>query len=218
VTGDLFERGEIGGHEPLAPGACVLRAYALAQEDALLEALEAVFAAAAPRRMSVPGGHRMSVAMTNSGALGWVADASGYRYVARDPLTDRPWPALPKAFEDLAIGAAQAAGFDGFRPDACLVNVYEPGARLSLHRDADEPDRSQPIVSASLGLPAVFLFGGLRRTDATQAVPLMHGDVVVWGGPSRLRYHGVRPLRAGVHPRLGARRVNLTFRKAGPPV
>jgi len=217
MTADLFETHEAGARETLAPGACVLRGFALGHEAAVLAALDTVLAAAPPRRMIVPGGHRMSVAMTNSGALGWVTDASGYRYVGHDPASDRAWPALPDAFAELAASAAREAGFEGFAPDACLVNVYEPGARLSLHRDADEPDRSQPIVSVSLGLPATFLFGGLRRSDPAQPVRLGHGDVVVWGGPSRLRYHGVRALAAGVHPRLGARRVNLTFRKAAPP-
>jgi alkylated DNA repair protein (DNA oxidative demethylase) len=218
VSGDLFAAERVGTREPLAPGAVVLRGFALAQEHAVLAALDAVLAASAPRRMAVPGGRRMSVAMTNSGSLGWVSDASGYRYVPLDPLTGAAWPPLARPFLELAGDAARAAGFDGFVPDACLVNVYEPGARLSLHRDADEPDRSQPIVSVSLGLPAVFLFGGMRRTDPAQPVPLLHGDVVVWGGPARLRYHGVRALSAGVHPRLGARRVNLTFRRAGPAV
>jgi alkylated DNA repair protein (DNA oxidative demethylase) len=201
--------------EALAPGAVVLRGHALAHEAALLAALEGVLAAAPPRHMLVPGGHRMSVAMTNCGALGWVTEPSGYRYDPIDPVSGQPWPPLPPAFRELAQGAAIAAGFSGFAPDACLVNRYEPGARLSLHRDADERDRSQPIVSVSLGLPAVFLFGGLRRNDPTVPVPVVHGDVVVWGGPARLRYHGVRPLATGVHPRLGGQRINLTFRKAG---
>jgi alkylated DNA repair protein (DNA oxidative demethylase) len=200
--------------EPLAPGAVVLRGHALADEDALLAALEDVLAAAPPRHMLVPGGHRMSVAMTNCGDLGWVSEAAGYRYDALDPQSSRPWPPLPRAFRDLAVRAAATAGFPAFAPDACLVNRYEPGARLSLHRDADERDRSQPIVSVSLGLPATFLFGGLRRNEPTVAVPVAHGDVVVWGGPARLRYHGVRALPAGVHPRLGSQRINLTFRKA----
>jgi len=218
MSTDLFDGIDGGACEALAPGAAVLRGHALAHEAALLRAIDAVLAAAPPRRMVVPGGHRMSVAMTNCGALGWVSDATGYRYTTRDPLSDRPWPSLPPVFEAVAAGAARASGFERFAPDACLVNVYEPGARLSLHRDADEPDRSQPVVSVSLGLPAVFVFGGLRRSDPVQGIRLAHGDVVVWGGPARLRYHGVRPLADGVHARLGARRVNLTFRKAGPAV
>jgi alkylated DNA repair protein (DNA oxidative demethylase) len=217
MTLDLFADApaDVPRTEALAPGAVVLRGFARADEDALLAALEGVLAAAPPRHLIVPGGHRMSVAMTNCGDLGWVSDTTGYRYDPIDPLSGRPWPPLPAAFRALAVGAAAAAGFPAFAPDACLVNRYEPGARLSLHRDADERDRSQPIVSVSLGLPATFLFGGLRRTEPTIAVPVAHGDVVVWGGPARLRYHGVRALAAGAHARLGAQRINLTFRKAG---
>jgi len=165
--------------------------------------------------MVTPGGYRMSVAMTNCGPLGWVSDRSGYRYAPMDPLTGRAWPAMPGSFAALAKKAAEECGFAAFEPDACLVNQYEPGAKLSLHQDRDERDFSAPIVSVSLGLPAVFQFGGLRRRDALRRVPLHHGDVVVWGGPARLVYHGVLPLKEGTHPAMGARRVNLTFRRAG---
>lgn len=199
----------------LADGALLLPAYALAHEAALLEAVAQVIAAAPLRRMQTPGGLTMSVAMTNCGALGWVSDRRGYRYEPFDPLSGAPWPAMPAIFADLAREAAAAAGHAAFTPDACLVNGYEPGTRLSLHQDRDERDFSAPIVSVSLGLPAVFLFGGLARSDRTQRVPLAHGDVVVWGGPARLRHHGVLPLADGRHARLGARRINLTFRKAG---
>ena len=198
---------------PLAPGAIVLRGFADDDVPALRRALRRVTTAAPFRRMVTPGGFEMTVAMTNCGPLGWVTDRSGYRYDPTDPLSGRPWPALPVSFRRLAGRAAAAAGFAGFEPDACLVNRYQPGARLSLHRDADERDFSQPIVSVSLGLPAVFLFGGERRSDKAMRVPLVHGDVVVWGGPSRMRYHGVLPLRDGA--RLGGERINLTFRKAG---
>jgi alkylated DNA repair protein (DNA oxidative demethylase) len=215
MTPDLFAHERIGESEPLSPGAVLLHGCALAVEDALLSALDAVLVAAPPRRMTVPGGHRMSVAMTSCGALGWISDARGYRYAACDPERGVPWPELPGAFSGLALDAARRAGYGTFEPDACLINVYAPGARLSLHRDADEPDRTQPVVSVSLGLPAAFLWGGLRRQDPVRALALAHGDVVVWGGPARLAYHGVRPLAAGVHPRLGARRVNLTLRRAG---
>jgi alkylated DNA repair protein (DNA oxidative demethylase) len=214
MTPDLFAHERVGERQALSPGAVLLPGRALVHEDALLTALDAVLVAAPPRRMTVPGGHRMSVAMTSCGALGWISDARGYRYVACDPERGVPWPALPDAFGALAMDAARQAGYSGFDPDACLVNVYAPGARLSLHRDADEPDRTQPVVSVSLGLPATFLWGGLRRQDPARALALVHGDVVVWGGPARLAYHGVRALAAGVHPRLGARRVNLTFRRA----
>jgi len=156
----------------------------------------------------------MSVAMTNCGALGWVTDRTGYRYDAIDPESGKPWPRIPDSFVRLAAGAAAQAGFERFVPDACLINRYQPGSRLSLHQDRNERDFSEPIVSVSLGLPAVFLFGGLRRGEKANRVPLEHGDVVVWGGPARMRYHGVLPLKQGHHPLLGNRRVNLTFRRA----
>jgi alkylated DNA repair protein (DNA oxidative demethylase) len=151
--------------------------------------------------------------MTNCGALGWVSDGSGYRYDTRDPESGSRWPPMPEVFEVLASQAAARAGFEGFVPDACLVNRYEPGARLSLHQDKNEEDFDAPIVSVSLGLPAVFLFGSESRTDRPRRLRLSHGDVVVWGGPARLRYHGVLPLEEGHHPRMGRQRVNLTFRK-----
>jgi alkylated DNA repair protein (DNA oxidative demethylase) len=201
--------------EPLAPGAAVLRGFARAQEAALLAGLGPVIEQAPLRHWVTPGGYRMSVAMTNCGALGWVSDERGYRYAAEDPASGRPWPAMPASFLRLAREAAAQAGFEDFVPDACLVNRYESGTKLSLHQDRDERDYAQPIVSVSLGVPATFLFGGLRRADPAMAVPLSHGDVVVWGGASRLRYHGVRPLAAGWHPLLHERRINLTFRRAG---
>lgn len=200
--------------EPLAPGAVLLRGFARERGPALLEALAAVTARAVFRFLTTPGGYRMSVAMTNCGSVGWISDRTGYRYGPIDPLTGQQWPALPAAFVAVATEAAAAAGFPSFAPDACLINQYEPGSRLSLHQDKDEQDYDAPIVSVSLGLPAVFLFGGGLRSDKTQRVPLAHGDVVVWGGPARLRYHGVLPLKDGEHPLLGRRRINLTFRKA----
>ena len=193
----------------------VLRAFALDDEQRLLDELASVVARSAFRHMRTPGGGRMSVAMTNAGALGWVSDPSGYRYCPLDPDSGRAWPAMPPSFAELATKAAERAGFSGFVPDACLVNRYEPGARLGLHQDKDERDFSEPIVSVSLGLPAVFLFGGTTRTERPERVSLEHGDVVVFGGPDRLRYHGVRELAEGEHPLLGRCRVNLTFRKAG---
>ena len=200
--------------EPLADGAVVLRNFARAAEHALLADLHQVIAAAPLRHLVTPGGLRMSVAMTNCGALGWVSDRRGYRYDPIDPERGRPWPAMPASFRQLAVQAAACAGFAGFAPDACLVNRYAPGAKLSLHQDRDEHDLGAPIVSVSLGLPATFLFGGLQRTDKTLRVPLRHGDVVVWGGPSRLRFHGVLPLADGQHALLGGQRINLTFRRA----
>jgi alkylated DNA repair protein (DNA oxidative demethylase) len=201
-------------HEALAPGAVVLRRFA-ASEPALLPAIRSVLGRAPLRHMQTPGGFRMSVAMSNCGALGWVSDTDGYRYSRTDPQGGRRWPPMPLAFEELATSAAEEAGFAGFVPDACLINRYEPGARLTLHQDKNERDFTAPIVSVSLGLPALFLFGGVKRSDRTQRVPLVHGDVVVWGGPSRLRYHGVLALKDGHHAELGRARINLTFRKAG---
>ena len=164
--------------------------------------------------MVTPGGHQMSVAMTNCGALGWVTDRTGYRYDGNDPETGKPWPAMPAAFCRLAGQAAAQAGFFEFSPDACLINRYQPGARMSLHQDKDEDDFGAPIVSVSLGLPAIFLFGGLKRSDKPRRFRLQHGDVVVWGGPARLAFHGVAPLADGEHALIGRQRINLTFRKA----
>jgi DNA oxidative demethylase len=200
--------------EPLAPGAWLLRGFAAPDETALLAALQDVVAAASFRHMVTPGGFCMSVAMTNCGSLGWVSDRSGYRYDRVDPESGRRWPPMPASFLRLAQQAAAQAGFSDFVPDSCLINRYTPGARLSLHQDKDERDFDEPIVSVSLGIPAVFLFGGLKRTDKPARVPLTHGDVVVWGGPARLRYHGVMPLKAGHHPLVGGQRINLTLRRA----
>jgi DNA oxidative demethylase len=201
--------------EELATEAFLLRGFALQEETALLNALEDVVARAPFRHMVTPGGHRMSVAMTNCGALGWVTDRTGYRYDGIDPESGRPWPSMPASFLKLARSAAAVAGFAQFLPDACLINRYEPGAKLSLHQDRNERDFDAPIVSVSLGIPATFLFGGMERTDKTRRVRVVHGDVVVWGGEARLRYHGVMPLKDGHHPLTGKFRVNLTFRKAG---
>jgi alkylated DNA repair protein (DNA oxidative demethylase) len=198
----------------LAPGTMLLRGFAVRFEAPCLTALRRIVEVAPFRHMVTPGGNRMSVAMTNCGTAGWVTDRAGYRYDRRDPQTGHPWPAMPGVFADLAAKAAARAGFEGFAPDACLINRYEPGARLSLHQDKDERDLSAPIVSVSLGLPAVFLLGGLRRADPKSRVPLSHGDVVVWGGPARLRYHGVLPLGPGHHLLTGSHRINLTFRRA----
>ena len=210
-------------HEPppalpgdvLGPGTAVLAGYALNAEEALLSSLTLVVAQSPFRNMITPGGFRMSVAMSNCGPLGWVTDRTGYRYSAIDPETNRAWPEMPAAFWNLAVSAANEAGFPNFIPDACLINRYDPGTRLSLHQDKDERDFTQPIVSVSLGLPATFLFGGFERADKTIRIPLVHGDVVVWGGPARLRFHGIAPLKEGAHSVLGRVRYNLTFRKAG---
>jgi DNA oxidative demethylase len=201
--------------DQLGPRAFVLRGLALPYVPDLLTALDAIQAAAPFRHMVTRGGFRMSVALTNCGALGWTTDRRGYRYTAQDPETGRDWPGMPVVFLSLAREAATQAGFADFTPDACLINRYEPGARLSLHQDKDELDFAAPIVSVSLGSPAVFLFGGNKRADKASRVPLNHGDVVVWGGPDRLRHHGVLPLKEAHHPVLGVQRINLTFRKAG---
>jgi alkylated DNA repair protein (DNA oxidative demethylase) len=214
VSADLFAAIPASQQE-LTPGAVLLPAFAAAPAGSLLGALQEVAGRSPFRHMTTPGGYRMSVAMTNCGERGWISDETGYRYDAVDPTTTARWPPLPLVFSDLAAAAAAAAGFGGFAPDACLISRYEPGARLSLHRDKDEIDLESPIVSISLGLPAVFLFGGQRRSDRPRRVPLAHGDVVVWGGPARLRYHGVMPLKDGHHALLGPQRVNLSLRKAG---
>jgi DNA oxidative demethylase len=198
----------------LGLGTAILRGFARKREAAILDAMLAVAARSPFRHMVTPGGFRMSVAMTNCGSLGWVTDRKGYRYDSVDPETRAPWPPMPKPFTELAFDAAKEAGFADFVPDGCLINRYEPGSRLTLHQDKNERDYDQPIVSVSLGLPAVFLFGGLERGDKTRRVPVVHGDVVVWGGPARLRYHGVMPLKPGLHSLAGGYRFNLTFRKA----
>ena len=217
ATPDLFgaESQAGAGVEALAEGATILRRFVEPQAPALIETVAGLVAAAPFRHMVTPGGYTMSIEMTNCGRLGWVTDRSGYRYTTTDPSTRRPWPPLPAVFRDVATSAAAAAGFPGFEPDACLVNRYEPGTRLSLHQDRNERDFSAPIVSVSLGLPAVFLFGGARRQDRARRVRLESGDVVVWGGPARLAFHGVAPLTDGEHALTGRHRINLTFRKAG---
>lgn len=215
-TGKLFDDPDDAEvrYEELAAGAVLLRAFALADEAKLVAAVDKVAKGAPFRHMITPGGFRMSVAMTNCGRAGWVTDRGGYRYDTLDPETGLPWPPLPRLFRQLAVQAAAAAGFADFEPDSCLINRYEPGAKLSLHQDRNEKSFDAPIVSFSLGLPARFLFGGLQRTDKVQRVRLESGDVVVWGGPARLAFHGVDTLAGGDHPLTGASRLNLTFRRA----
>lgn len=199
----------------LGQDAVLLRGLALPQAEGLWHALQAVLRQAPFRHMVTPGGQRMQVALSNCGALGWTSDRHGYRYRADDPLTGQPWPAMPAPLQHLAHQAAAQASFAGFAPDACLINRYTVGTRLSLHQDRDECDLAQPIVSVSLGLPAPFLWGGATRGERPQRIPLFHGDVVVWGGVDRLRFHGVAPVPEGEHPLTGAARINLTFRRAG---
>ena len=215
-TADLFGDAApvVATREDLAPRAVLLRAFALPADAALRAVIEQVTVQAPCRQLLTPGGRRMSVAMSNCGSVGWISDRNGYRYAATDPVSGRPWPALPAVLLRLAADAAAEAGFDGFVPDACLINRYVPGASMGLHQDRDERDPTAPIVSVSLGVPAVFLFGGALRSDRTRRVALTHGDVVVWGGASRLNFHGIAPLKAGNHPFAGECRLNLTFRKA----
>ena len=198
----------------LSEAAVVLRGFARDTAARLVAEVDGMAAAAPFRNMVTPGGFRMSVEMTNCGRAGWVTDRKGYRYEPVDPITGMPWPAIPESFRRLAATAAAAAGYPDFEPDACLINLYEPGTRLSLHRDENERDLAAPIVSVSLGLPAVFLFGGNSRSDRPRRILLQSGDIVVWGGPDRLAYHGVAPLAEGEDPLTGNRRINLTFRKA----
>ncbi|MFJ3484956.1 DNA oxidative demethylase AlkB [Pseudomonas sp. NPDC090202] len=217
ATLDLFadDAPQDAGREQIGPQSVVLRGFALPRVEQLLPALESILRQAPFRHMTTPGGYSMSVALSSCGSLGWTSDAHGYRYSPVDPHGGQPWPAIPEVFLQLAETAAEAAGFPGFVPDACLINRYIPGAKLALHQDKDERDLRWPVVSVSLGIAAMFLFGGHKRNDPTQRVPLFHGDVVVWGGADRLRYHGVMPIRQAGHPQLGEQRINFTFRKAG---
>jgi alkylated DNA repair protein (DNA oxidative demethylase) len=215
LTADLFDSVAEAQppREEIADGAVLLRGFVKPIEDELIAAVRTIVAQSPFRRMTTPGGYQMSVAMTNCGERGWITDHTGYRYDPIDPRTGALWPAMPPVLRDLARRAAEQGGFTGIAPDACLVNRYEPGTRLALHQDKDELDYSAPIVSDSLGLPATFLFGGMARADKPRRFRLVHGDVGVWGGPSRLSYHGVAPLADGEHALLGRQRINLTFRK-----
>ena len=216
MTADLFD--DLPDPNPqridLADGAVLLRGFAKEIDIALVDAVHQVIARAPLRHLITPGGYRMSVSMTNCGQFGWVSDRTGYRYDPVDPASGQAWPSIPAGLMTIATAAALEAGFENFLPDACLINCYEPGARLSLHQDRDERDVVAPIVSVSLGLPAVFLFGGAQRSDRPQRYRLTHGDVAVWGGPARFAFHGIAPLADGHHPLLGRRRINVTFRKA----
>lgn len=210
----LADAAPAAAKERLGEGALLLRRFASDETRELAAAVDAIAAVSPFRHMITPGGFRMSVAMTNCGAAGWVTDRSRYRYARHDPESGRPWPVMPPLFGALAARAAAAGGFAEFVPDACLINCYAPGTKLSLHRDEDERDLGAPVVSVSLGLPAVFLWGGLSRKDRVRRVPLASGDVVVWGGPSRLVYHGIAPLAEGESALTGGCRINLTLRKA----
>jgi alkylated DNA repair protein (DNA oxidative demethylase) len=215
IGDDLFARSPPPDHEPMGNSACILRGFALPYVTTILAAVGDLEHQARFRNMVTPGGFTMSVAMSNFGRLGWTTDRRGYRYTEHDPETGLPWPGMPERLLELASSAARRVGFDNFVPDACLVNRYVPGSRLSLHQDRNEADFDAPIVSVSLGMPAVFLFGGHERHERPRRFALLHGDVAVWGGVDRLRYHGVMPLKDSPHHEIGAQRLNLTFRRAG---
>lgn len=209
---DLFRDYKIS--PPLPAGAFFLKEFACPYEAPVLEALDKIVQAAPFRQMGTRRGYRMSVAMTSCGEAGWISDQKGYRYVKTDPDSGKPWPAMPKIFLQLAGMAAQAAGYEEFLPDSCLINRYQPGSKMALHQDKDEGELNAPVVSVSFGVPANFMFGGPERTSPVRKIILEHGDVFVWGGPARLFYHGIAPLKEGYHPLLGNLRINLTFRKA----
>ena len=211
---DLFPDSLNGPAQQLAPGVMVLPGRALAEQDSIWQTLQAVLQQAPLRQMQTPGGHTMSVSMSNCGALGWISNRRGYCYSTNDPANGQPWPPLPDRLTGLASAWAAEAGFPAFNSNACLINCYVPGSRMSLHQDSDERDFTQPIVTLSLGLPARFILGGLQRELPTQKIRLMHGDVLVFGGPARLCFHGIMPLADGLHPLLGSRRISLTFRHA----
>jgi alkylated DNA repair protein (DNA oxidative demethylase) len=214
----LFEGDSMPiSNEVLEEGAMLLRGFACEEAAALVGEVGRIAQAAPFRHLMTRGGYTMSVAMTNCGRTGWVSDSSGYRYDPKDPATGLPWPAMPAVFLDLAARAAAEVGFQDYDPDACLVNRYVAGSKLGLHQDRDEQDAWSPIVSVSLGLPAVFLWGGKRRSDPLRRLRVESGDVVVWGGPARFVYHGVAALKEGEHPLTGAARINLTFRKVYRP-
>ncbi len=216
TTLDLFadDTPQPPSTEQIGPQSFVFRGFALPLVEQLLPALQTILTQSPFRNMVTPGGYTMSVALSSCGQFGWTTDSQGYKYSRTDPQTGQPWPDMPYVFLELARAAADAAGFADFNPDACLINRYIPGAKMSLHQDKDERGYQWPVVSVSLGIPAMFLFGGHARSDATQRVPLFHGDVVVWGGEDRLRYHGVLAIKQAEHPRLGEQRINFTFRKA----
>ncbi len=215
MTRNLFSsETQASKPEKIGEGAVLLRGFALAVTDEVLDELKKISAVSKPRKMQTPGGHYMSVSMTNCGDAGWTTDRKGYQYSKTDPENGRAWPKIPRVMMQLASDAASEAGYENFAPDSCLINYYEPKSKMGLHQDKNEEDYTQPIVSVSLGLPATFLFGGMKRTDPTRKIRLEHGDVVVWGGKSRMVYHGVMPLKAGEHEAAGSLRINLTFRKA----
>lgn len=215
VSGQLFDNARSDGSERIGDGTVLFHGRLVKRAEAIVDAIRQVTEHSPFRHLITPGGHRMSVSMTSCGELGWMSDRKGYRYTDTDPRNEQPWPPMPSLLSDLATAAAADAGFENYRPDACLINRYRPGTKLSLHQDKDERDLAHPVVSFSLGLPATFLWGGFKRSEKPKRLLLEHGDILVFGGPDRLRYHGILPLAEGEHPLLGAQRINLTFRKAG---
>lgn len=215
MPSDLFTAAGQAGPEQLGAGTWLFRQRGLVGLEALKPALRQLLRQSPFRHLVTPGGHRMAVAMSNCGPLGWISDGAGYRYADLDPLSGQPWPPLPPAWRALAREVAGQAGYPDFHPDACLINRYRPGAGLSLHQDRGERNLQAPVVSLSLGMAACFLWGGLQRADRPQKLMLYHGDMLVWGGPDRLRFHGIAPLQGPPHPEWGPQRINLTFRCAG---
>ena len=214
---DLFDLSNNGESwiETITDDAVVLRQYLVNRSDELAEAIKTIEAKAPFRHMKTAGGFTMSAAITGCGDYGWISDRQGYRYSKVDPVTAQPWPEMPEVLKTIGKECARKAGYSDYNPDACLINRYSPGAKMSLHQDKDERDFTAPIVSISLGVPATFLFGGQQRADKTIKVPVMHGDVVVWGGTSRLFFHGVSTIKSAYHPFWGESRINITFRVAG---
>lgn len=214
-TLDLFHEDQPGQRVAMGSQAFILPGFARPWLDQLLPSLQAIEQQAPFRQMTTKGGRRMSVQTTACGELGWVSSEHGYRYCPRDPNSGQSWPVMPDCLFELAQRAAAEAGFNHFHPDSCLINRYLPGARMGLHQDKDEKGLKDPIVSVSLGMSATFLFGGFKRSDRPARTLLNHGDVVVWGGVDRMRFHGVMPVGDMPHPGLGRQRINLTLRKAG---
>ena len=212
---DLFDDASLfPSQQQLAEGVCLLSGQANSMMPAIWQAVEDVLRQAPLRQMQTPGGYTMSVAMSNCGELGWISDRHGYRYSRLDPQSGQPWPAMPEILQELARIWAAEAGFDNFVSNACLINCYQAGSKMSLHLDRDERDFAHPILTLSLGLPARFMLGGLQRQDPYRKLLLQHGDVLVFGGPARLCFHGIMPLADGDHALLGKRRISLTFRRA----
>jgi len=201
-------------HTAIGEQALLFHQFLSQTDEALLSDVRAVLKQSPLRHLHTPSGHKMSVKSSNCGHYGWLTDEHGYRYQSIDPVTKKPWPQMPDSISIQAIEVARLAGFENFKPDSCLINVYMPGAKMGLHQDKDEADFTKPIVSFSFGLSMNFLWGGFKRSDKYQKVILQHADALVWGGKDRLRYHGVQQLKEGVHPITGRCRVNLTIRQA----